>query len=123
MSVRRLLERSLPGGAAAKERQIRRGEKIAHAINGRWHIQTPYQWQAKHLRWWLETQTMGLSADTKYAHWLTCRNLAAALNHWPDWEPHLKGDWNPHQRKGEGGRPPKLPGKGRTPQVRGKRDT
>jgi len=29
----------------------------------------------------------------QYEYWLTARVLAAALRHWPDWEPYLAGPW------------------------------
>lgn len=109
-----LLRRAIPGAKATIDNHLRRAALIAAALEVRFGIGgTPHQWKAKHLRWYLKEQTAAPS--TRYGYWLTCREIAVALGRWPDWEHDLSGEWNPHQRKGAGGRPPKLPGKGRTP--------
>jgi hypothetical protein len=105
MSIAILLKRSLPGSKSSIAGHIERGERIAQAIQQRFGISEPHQWQAKHLRWVLERWASEKSAATRYDYWRTVRVLAAALNHWPDWRPHLDGAWC---RMGRGGRPSKI---------------
>ena len=88
-------------------------------IEERWGIRRPEQWQAKHVRWCIERALADLAPATRYAYWRTARAVAAALGHWPAWEPHLCGPWTsptgtPIQAapgRGRGGRPPKLAGR------------
>ena len=54
MSIAILLKRSLPGSKSSVAGHIERGERIAQAIQQRFGISEPRQWQAKHLRWVLE---------------------------------------------------------------------
>ena len=107
MSIAMLLKRALPGAKASINGHIDRGERIAVAIQERFQISEPRQWQVKHLRWVVERWAEPLSPSTRYDYWRTARALAAALGHWPDWAPHLQGSWC---RIGVGGRPAKLAG-------------
>lgn len=106
MSIAILLKRSLPGSKSSITGHIERGERIAHAIQQRFGISEPRQWQAKHLRWVLERWASKKSEATRYDYWRTVRVLAAALGKWQDWQPHLDGAWC---RNGRGGRSPKIP--------------
>lgn len=75
--ARALLARTLPGsrrGTVAAH--LARAERIGDAIWRRWQV-GPYQWQLKHLRWYLATQTKSHSTSTRYRHWL----------------PRLQGPW------------------------------
>jgi hypothetical protein len=109
MSFKLWLQRSIPGSKTTINAHIKRADNIAIALNERFKLApNPYQWQAKHLKWFLKEQTAALAPSTRYNYWLTCRELAALLGRWPDWEPYLKGEWNPHPTKGAGGRPSKL---------------
>ena len=105
MSIAILLKRSLPGSKSSIAGHIERGERIAQAIQQRYGISEPRQWQAKHLRWVLERWASEKSEATRYDYWRTVRVLASVLNHWPGWEPHLRGEWC---RAGRGGRPSKI---------------
>jgi hypothetical protein len=105
MSIAILLKRSLPGSKSSIAGHIERGERIAHAIQQRFGISEPRQWQAKHLRWVLERWAGEKSEATRYDYWRKVRVLASALNHWPDWQPYLRGQWC---RTGTGGRVPKI---------------
>ncbi len=100
-----LLKRSLPGSKSSIAGHIERGERIAQAIQQRFGVSEPRQWQAKHLCWVLERWASEKSDATRYDYWRTVRVLASALNHWPDWQPHLRGKWS---RTGRGGRPSKI---------------
>lgn len=105
MSIALLLRRAMPGARASISAHIKRGERIADAIQERFEVCDPHQWQAKHVRWVLDRWAQPLSISTRYDYWRTARALAAVLGHWPDWAPHLQGSWC---RKGTGGRPAKL---------------
>lgn len=105
MSIALLLKRALPGAKASINGHIDRGERIAMAIQDRFQISEPHQWQVKHLRWVLERWAGGMSDSTRYDYWRTVRALVSVLNHWPDWSIHLRGPWC---KPGTGGRPPKL---------------
>ena len=109
-----LLRHSMPGATRSVQRHTRRADLIGALIWRRWQV-VPAQWQAKHLRWYLERETRVLAPSSRYDHWRTVRALAAALEKLDDWHPHLRGPWlrptgdakrmNRHQ----GGRPTKLP--------------
>ncbi len=91
--TRALLARRLPGsrrGTVAEH--LARAERIGAAIWRRWHI-GPYRWQLKHVRWFLATQTEGLTASTRYRYWLTVRALVFALGHGDIWMRRLVGPW------------------------------
>ena len=105
MSIAMLLKRALPGAKASINGHIDRGERIAVAIQERFQISEPHQWQVRHLRWVLERWAAPLSASTRYDYWRTARALASVLGRWPDWDPHLRGSWC---RRGVGGRPAKI---------------
>jgi hypothetical protein len=115
MSIALLLSAAIPGSKNTIRDHIRRGGRIAAAIQQRYLITNPHQWQAKHLRWFLDARTWGMPSSSRYDYWRTCRALASALGHWPDWEPHLQGKWNPHTTKQRGGRPAKLAHKSALP--------
>ncbi|MBI5920487.1 MAG: hypothetical protein HY847_02425 [Betaproteobacteria bacterium] len=110
MNIEILLKRSVPGAKKTVEDHIARGQRIAEAIQKNFNISEPWQWQAKHLRWMLQGWANKFSLATQKDYWRTARVLASALDHWPDWEPYLRGQWSPH---GVGGRPAKL-ARGRT---------
>ncbi|MEZ5482877.1 MAG: hypothetical protein R3E73_12125 [Porticoccaceae bacterium] len=52
-----------------------------------------YQYQLKHLRWYLEEGTNLLLPDTRYRHWLTVKVILEALDKEADWTPQLQGSW------------------------------
>ena len=105
MSIALLLRRAMPGSRASISAHIERGARIAGAIQERFDVGDPYQWQAKHVRWVLDRWAQSLSISTRYDYWRTARALASVLGHWPDWAPHLQGPWC---KPGKGGRPAKL---------------
>lgn len=102
-----LLRRAQPGKTGGVLAHIRRGRRIATLIETRWGVREPYQWRAKHLQWVLKAGVAHLSSASRYDYWRTCRVIAAALGHWPDWEPHLRGCWT---RPGTPGLNPGAPG-------------
>jgi len=110
--ARDLLIRRLPGSRRGTVKpHLQRAELIAEAIWRRWQV-GPYQWQVKHLRWYLVERTKHLTASTRYRHWLTVRLLVFALPTPGHWLPQLKGPWlRPTGISGDlkSGRPVKQP--------------
>jgi len=88
-----LLVRRLPGSRQGTVRShLQRAALIAETIWRRWQV-GPYQWQVKHLRWYLVEKTQQLTPGTRYRHWLTVRLLVFALQTAEDWLPRLNGPW------------------------------
>jgi len=101
MDISILFRRSVPGSKVTLQAHIKRATSIAAALEARFKVGNDfYQWQAKHLKWFLKEQTATLAQSTRYNYWLTCREIAAIRGRWPDWEPYLQGEWNNHKIKG-----------------------
>lgn len=110
--TRDLLVRTLPGSRRGTVRaHLTRVELVGAAIYRRFQV-GPYQAQAKHFRWYLETQTPNLKPSTRYRHWLTVRTIITVLGKVDSWEGYLQGSWiRPDGKTGRlrQGRPLKLP--------------
>lgn len=110
--ARDLLARTLRGTRKQTlHTHLERAERLGQKIWRHWQI-GPYQWQVKHVRWYLTRQTNDLRPATQYRYWLTVRALVCALGRETDWLPHLNGPWlRPTGQRGvlKVGRPPKLP--------------
>ncbi len=111
-NARALLARRLPGSRRGSVRaHIQRAERIAGRIWRRWQV-GPFQWQVKHLRWYLVTHTEGFMPSTRYRYWLTTRALIYALGREEHWLVQLQGPWlRPTGQQGglKIGRPAKRP--------------
>lgn len=95
-----LLTRKLTGKRQCRvQEHLKRASQIAACIWKRFSI-GPYQYQLKHLRWYLNTQTKLLKPATFYRHWLTVKNIIGALDKESIWLNQLEGTW----RKVEEGR-------------------
>ncbi|MBL1261773.1 MAG: hypothetical protein COB33_014740 [Thiotrichaceae bacterium] len=91
--ARDLLVRRLPGSRRGSvHAHLQRAQLIAEVIWRRWQV-GPYQWQVKHLRWYLVEKTAHLTPGTRYRHWLTVRVLVSALRTTEHWLPQLQGPW------------------------------
>ena len=105
--ARSLLANRLPGSRRGTVRQhLARSGYIAQTIWRRWQV-GPYQWQLKHLRWYLVERTNEHASGTRYRHWLTVRLLILALDH-DGWIERLDGPWvRPNGERGalKAGRP------------------
>ncbi len=90
--ARTMLAKRLPGSRRGTVRQhLARAQHIAATIWRRWHV-GPYQWQLKHLRWYLVERTNELAGGTRYRHWLTVRLLIVAADK-DGWIERLDGPW------------------------------
>ena len=106
--TRDLLVRTLPG--SRRGTVLARAEQIGATIYRRFQV-GPFQAQAKHFRWYLETQTPNLKPSTRYRHWLTIRAIVSVLGRLDGWMPLLKGPWmrpNGETAELKPGRPAKL---------------
>lgn len=75
-----LLNRKLPGKRHTNVKEhTGRAKRIAHSIWKRFQV-GPYQYQLKHLMWYLNFHTAHLKPVTRYRHWLTLRHIVRALN-------------------------------------------
>ena len=88
-----LLNRKLTGNRHTKVKEhTKRAKRIAAIIWTRFQV-GPYQYQLKHLRWYLQAQTKHLKPATRYRYWLTTKNILKALNKEVDWGTQLQGNW------------------------------
>ena len=88
-----LLARKLAGRRKTRVKEhTNRAKRIAAVIWNRFQV-GPYQYQLKHLKWYLDTQTHHLTANTAYRHWLTTKNIVAALGKEANWIGQLQGTW------------------------------
>lgn len=69
----------LTGSHATRQRHIHQAEIIQSEISERWHRQTPWAWQKKHVDWFLEHRLNRRSEATRYYYLLTVRLLARRL--------------------------------------------
>ncbi|MFT6164478.1 MAG: hypothetical protein ACJA1T_000483 [Zhongshania aliphaticivorans] len=83
--IEHLLSRKIPGNRQTKVKEhTNRAKRISAAIWKRFQV-GPYQYQLKHLKWYLDTQTRHLKPATKYRYWLTVKNIMRALGKEVDW--------------------------------------
>ncbi len=95
--ARALLAKRLPGSRRGTVRHhLARATHIAATIWRRWHV-GPFQWQGKHLHWYLAEKTCEYVSGTRYRHWLTVRLLILALDR-DGWIQRLDGPWITGQR-------------------------
>ncbi|UII70786.1 hypothetical protein LVW35_24590 [Pseudomonas sp. HN11] len=69
----------LNGSHATRRRHFRQARAIQVAIAKRWQRETPWNWQRKHLIWFLDNCLAGRSDATRYYYLLTVRLLAKRL--------------------------------------------
>jgi hypothetical protein len=88
-----LLNRKLKGNRGTRVKEhTHRAKKIAAVIWTRFQV-GPYQYQLKHLRWYLQVQTRHLKPSSRYRYWLTVKNILRALNKEAAWIHRLHGPW------------------------------
>lgn len=80
-----LLNRKLNGNRSARVKEhTQRAKKIAAVIWTRFQV-GPYQYQLKHLKWYMDTKIRHLKPDTQYRHWLTVKNITIVLDKEIEW--------------------------------------
>lgn len=90
--ARALLVKRLPGSKRGTVRHhLARAVYIGATIWRRWHA-GPFQWQVKHVQWYMTEQTKEYVSSTRYRHWLTVRLLIFALDK-DGWIERLDGPW------------------------------
>ncbi|WP_409310045.1 hypothetical protein [Pseudomonas putida] len=70
----------LTGSHTTRQRHLRQATLIQADIADRWQRETPWDWQRKHLVWFLDHQLADRSAATKYYYLLTIRLLIRRLD-------------------------------------------
>ena len=85
-----LLKRKIKGNrhTIVKE-HLNRAKRIAAAIWLRFQV-GPYQYQLKHLVWYLQIQAQNFKPATRYRHWLTLQHILHALNKQDAWRNFLQ---------------------------------
>jgi len=84
----------LKGAPATRRRHIQRANTIKLAIESRWNIRHPAQYQVKHLRWFLSEHTKLDKPNARYQYWLTVKLIVQRRDKVADWLPLLKGEWD-----------------------------
>ena len=69
----------LTGSHATRQRHLRQAKVIQAAIAERWHQETPWAWQRKHIAWFLDHRLRKRSDATRYYYVLTARLLTRRL--------------------------------------------
>jgi hypothetical protein len=69
----------LSGSHATRERHLRQAITIQKAIFNRWHRNTPWNWQRKHLAWFLNQHLNQHAESTRYYYLLTVNLLTHRL--------------------------------------------
>lgn len=69
----------LTGSYATRQRDLRQAKVIQAAISERWHQETPWAWQRKHIAWFLDHRLRKRSDATRYYYVLTVRLLTRRL--------------------------------------------
>ncbi|MGY2236407.1 hypothetical protein ACW9ID_15400 [Pseudomonas gingeri] len=70
----------LTGSHATRQRHLHQARIIQAEIAARWQRETPWNWQRKHVAWFLEHRIARLCEATRYYYLLTVRLLARRLS-------------------------------------------
>ena len=86
-----LLSRKIKGNRQTRVKEhFNRAKRIAIAIWVRFQV-GPYQYQYKHLRWYMEIYIKDLTPNTRYRHWLTIRLIVCSRKKNLNWMIFLNG--------------------------------
>lgn len=69
----------LTGSHRTRQRHLRQAKLIQAEITERWHRESPWVWQRKHVVWFLEHRMSQRSEASRYYYLLTIRLLARRL--------------------------------------------
>lgn len=70
---------ALNGSHITRQRHLRQAKVIQAAIAERWQRHTPWNWQRKHLAWFLSRHLDQHSESTRYYYFLTIQLLTRRL--------------------------------------------
>ena len=87
-----LLIRKIKGNRQTRVKEhISRAKRIAITIWTRFQV-GPYQYQLKHLQWYMGFYTKDLAPIIRYRHWLTIRHIACSIDKSAEWSVLLECD-------------------------------
>jgi hypothetical protein len=69
----------LTGSHSTRQRHVRQAKIIQAEIAERWQRETPWNWQEKHVEWFLEHCISRRSVATRYYYVLTIRLITRRL--------------------------------------------
>ena len=92
MQMQNFLGKRLTGSHETIKKHIERANKIATAIHKRFS-KNVYQFQVKHLRWFLNHYINCYVQGTKYNYWLTIKLIINFIGKSSEWLVLLRGDW------------------------------
>jgi len=90
--ARSISRRAFSGGRRVVYEKEKHIVNTGEAIRRRWNV-APQQWQAKHVRWFLEVYLSDRSAGTRYRYFRYLRAVLIQMNRWDDMEGFISGDW------------------------------
>lgn len=88
--MRHVLGKKITGRRRARVKEhTERALTIAEVLYRQFQV-GPYQYNLRHLEWYLGTRTQALKPSSRYRHWLTVRLIVQALNQWEKWQAVLE---------------------------------
>ena len=87
-----LIKRRLKGSRRKTNEYCNRALSLSDVVWQRFQVGV-YQYQLKHLKWFLEEGTKYLQPSTRYRYWLAVKVVVEKLNKEADWIPQLQGSW------------------------------
>jgi hypothetical protein len=87
-----LLGKRLTGSSESIKSHKKRALKIARAIHYQYGVNV-YQYQLKHIKWFLDVANQSLKSNSQYNYWLTIKEIAAIIGKSEDWLPRMQGPW------------------------------
>ena len=85
----------LTGSHTTRQRHLHQAKAIQTAISNRWHLESPWAWQRKHLVWFLKHHLNLHSEPTRYYYLLTINLLTYHLGKSWRFTRHAKGSNQP----------------------------
>nr|WP_124355947.1 hypothetical protein [Pseudomonas chlororaphis] len=70
----------LRGSHATRQRHIKQAEAMQKAIQKRWKLDSPWAWQLKHMRWFLNHHLCTHAPSTRYYYQLTADLISRRLD-------------------------------------------
>ena len=88
--MRHVLGKKITGRRGTRVREhTERALTIAGVLYRQFQV-GPYQYNLRHLVWYLDIRIQALRPSSRYRHWLTVRLIVQALNRWEKWQAALE---------------------------------